>query len=199
MTPWKPPSKQTTSVLPVNFRTSFRAASTAFAPPGPGNCVRVGEAAGAEDQLVERGPEVPLRGGEHVERLDDPVGGEIVEQGPLLHRIVVPVVPRPDTRREVEVGAPGLVIDPAAGGAVEGHGPPGGNSSSPWTRAPRTRPGPGSGRSTRRWSSADIRPPPAGARSPDSLARADRPRCGTPSSRRSPPRRSNGPPGPRRS
>ena len=29
-----------TSVRPVTLRASFSAASTAFAPPGPGNCTR---------------------------------------------------------------------------------------------------------------------------------------------------------------
>ena len=38
--PWKAPVKVITSVRPVALRASLSAASTAFVPPGPGNCIR---------------------------------------------------------------------------------------------------------------------------------------------------------------
>ena len=38
--PWKALVKVITSVRPVTLRASFSAASTALAPPGPGNCTR---------------------------------------------------------------------------------------------------------------------------------------------------------------
>jgi hypothetical protein len=38
--PWMAPVKLITSVRPVAFRASLSAASTAFAPPGPGDCTR---------------------------------------------------------------------------------------------------------------------------------------------------------------
>ncbi len=76
----------------------------------PGKLYAILEAARAQDELIERGQEIPLGRGEHIQRVHDAVTGQILDQGLPQHGVVVPVVERAGTGEEVEVGPARLVI-----------------------------------------------------------------------------------------
>jgi hypothetical protein len=54
-----------------------------------------------QDQLIERGQELGLGDREHVERMDNPVRGQVVEERFLEYRVVVPVVERARAGEEI--------------------------------------------------------------------------------------------------
>jgi hypothetical protein len=63
-----------------------------------------------EYQLAQRGQELPLGDGEHVQRVRDLVGGQVIDQRALERRVVVAVIQRSGAAEEVQVSVAFFVI-----------------------------------------------------------------------------------------
>jgi hypothetical protein len=121
--PWKALVKLTTAPAAGHLPGQFQRGLDGVVPGRPGELDLVGEIPRPQDQFVERLQEGLFRRGFHVQRVDDTVVGEVVQQRLLEQRVVVPVVERPRAGEEVEVRGALLVEQRAAGGPVEHHRP----------------------------------------------------------------------------
>src|SRR5262249_13817726 len=72
-----------------------------------------------QDEFVECGQELTFGDRVHVQGMDHPVAGEVVEKRPFERRVVVAIVKRAGTGEEVQVGTAILVVQPAASCVVE--------------------------------------------------------------------------------
>jgi hypothetical protein len=81
------------------------------------------KAAGRQHQILDPLQERPLRGGGHVEPVDDPLAAEVADEGFDQGRVVVPVVQGSRTGEEVQVAATVLVDELASLAAGEDGGP----------------------------------------------------------------------------
>ena len=86
---------------------------------GAGELHPVVQFPGLQDELAESGQKVALGGRVHVQRVDDPVAGQVVQQDLFERRVVVAVVERAGAGEEIQVGAAVLVIEPASCRPVE--------------------------------------------------------------------------------
>ena len=80
-------------------------------------------------ELVERGEELAFGNGEHVQRVDDAVGFQILEQCPLQQGLVVAVVERAGAREEIQIRPSTGVVEPAAPRPIEQRWPLSASSS----------------------------------------------------------------------
>jgi hypothetical protein len=88
----------------------------------PGELQLVLEAAGLEDDLLERLEEVALRGRRHVQAVGDAVLDDVAQEDLLEARVVVPVVQDARAGQEVDVLAAVLGDEPAVDGLREDAG-----------------------------------------------------------------------------